>query len=87
MKHPKVVEVKRREIRQVRRSGSYVIRRWYVTLSFGGVRKKLAVSWAVVRWIKDQKKRSAAGVRGWVTRRRHFKQLGHRCNLDCLFNV
>lgn len=51
-RHPEVIATEIVPIRQVRRSGGvHVIRRWYVTLDFGGVTKKLAVSVAVVRWL------------------------------------
>jgi hypothetical protein len=50
---PRVVAIERRMIHQVRRSGRHTIHRWYVTLRFGEIEEKLAVSAEVVHWLKS----------------------------------
>jgi len=53
VRKPGVVSVYCREVTMIRyRKGpGRTIERWYVTLSFGGVHKKLAISKAVADWL------------------------------------
>ncbi len=54
MRKPSIVRVERKTIRMVRPSGLYTCRRYYVTLRFGDVEEKLAVSGKVVAWLRKK---------------------------------
>jgi len=60
-RHPEVVAIERKKIHMMRRGPSGAggdrvgtIDRWYVTLAFGEIRKKLAVSEEAVRWLRGE---------------------------------
>ena len=59
MRAPVVVALKCKTVRMVRtraKNGPGSIERWYVTLDFGGVHKKLAVSSETAAWLQGRLK-------------------------------
>lgn len=56
VRHPRIESIKRTTVRMIKRGGgSRTVRRWYVTLRFGRVRERLAVSNKVASWVKGNK--------------------------------
>jgi hypothetical protein len=59
MRRPSVCSVEHKKIRQVRGGGTasahlVVLRRWYVTLDFGGEKRSLAVSAKTMKWLTSK---------------------------------
>jgi hypothetical protein len=54
LRKPSVVSVVQKDVTMIRTRGKKkptTIQRWYVTLSFGGEKKKLAISSSAARWL------------------------------------